>query len=156
MPKKKKYDSHTPVLNSYLLEGIFVSAMEQIMHSIDCCQTHKMTPDMDLGDHVKALHNISIQEMEEALMFVEGRHEDTLNKKHKCYVRRTRTVCERLKSLKTDTDKGKADVLRLVLNWIQDAHLIMHEDTDHKIRVFLSEKDMSDDAKTAKRVIGVQ
>lgn len=156
MPKKKKYDSHRPVLNSYLLEGAFVGCMEQVLQSIECCRSHKVTPEMTLPDHVRALHNISIKEMEDALMLVEDRHEDTLNKKHKCFVRRTRTVRNSLTGLNTTTDKGQADVLRLVLNWIQDAHLIMHEDTDHRIRLQLSEKGLSDDEKTAKRVIGVQ
>ena len=155
MPKKK-YDSHKPVLNSYLLEGVFVGCMDQIMQSIDCCKAHEHTPEMELSDHVKALQNISIQEMDDALMLVDDRHEDTLNKKHKCFVRRTRTVRDALLLLDPKTNLGQATVLRLVLNWMQDAHLIMHEDTDHRIRVQLSEKGLSGDEKEAKRVIGVQ
>tara|TARA_R110002050_G_scaffold174854_3_gene307758 strand:+ start:3670 stop:4137 length:468 start_codon:yes stop_codon:yes gene_type:complete len=153
---KKKYDSHKPVLNSYLLEGAFVGCMDQVMQSIDCCRTHEVTPEMDLPAHIRALHNISIKEMEDALLLVDERHESTLNKKHRGFVKRTRTVRDALTELETGTNSGQATVLRLVLNWIQDAHLIMHEDTDQSVRSYLSEKGLSDDTKEAKRVVGVQ
>lgn len=154
--KKTKYDSHKPVLNSYLLEGAFVGCMDQVMQSIDCCQTHEHTPNMSLSDHVRALHVTSAQELGEALMLVDERHEATLNKKHQCFVRRTRTVHSALELLNASTNIGQSTILRLVLNWIQDAHLIMHEDTDQRIRTQLSEKGLSGDEKKAKRVVGIQ
>lgn len=155
MGKKSKEVKYTPVLNATLLEGAFVGAMEQIYESINICNQYKSTS-MTLEENVRALHEIAKAEMDTVLMVTEDRHAKSMKSKHACFVRRTRTVRQVLEDVDVEDEEDLKVLLKAVLNWIQDAHLIMHEDTDPKIRSYLSEKGMSDDLKKAQPVVGVQ
>ena len=145
--KKRDYiGRHVPTLNRYLLEGAFSQAMHQVLMSLDQCRAHEETPKMSLEDHVRALWVISREEAGTALMLVDGRHEETLVKKQRYWVKRTKTLMRRLDEFDSSdaTEESLKMVLNSVVSWIQDAHLILHEDTPSKTREYLSSKGMSD------------
>ena len=155
MGKKSKEVKYTPVLNANLLEGAFVGAMEQVFESINICNQHKSTS-MSLEENVRALHEIAKAEMDVVLMVTEDRNAKSMRRKHACFVKRTKTVRQVLEDVDVEDEEDLKVLLKEILNWIQDAHLIMHEDTDPEIRTYLSEKGLSDDLKEAQSVVGVQ
>ena len=134
--------TYTPTLNRHLLEGAFVQAMNQVLQSLDMCRAHKAT-DMSLKQHVKGLMNITASEIGVALMLVDGRHSSTLVRKQRLWVQRTNTCLRQLTDI---GDEGKPeDALTAIVQWIQDAHLILHEDTPTKTREYLGRKFLTEE-----------
>ena len=145
----KSWDgNHVPTLNRYLLEGAFTQCMHQVLMSLDMCKAHKDTPRMSLNEHIRALWMISKEELGTALMLVDNRHADTLVRKQSYWVMRTKTALRLLQSTDPGPDNDEAAlkaILNEVVQWIQDAHLILHEDTPQKTRIYLSTKHMTDE-----------
>ena len=133
---------YKPTLNRHLLEGAFSQAMNQVLQSLDMCRSHKVT-DMSLKQHVKGLMNITGSEIAVALMLVEGRHSSTLVRKHRLWVQRANTCMRQLSAV---DDEGPLEgALTAIVQWIQDAHLILHEDTPNKTREYLGRKFLTDE-----------
>ena len=144
MGRKKNWEEvHTPVLNRYLLEGAFSQGMGQILMSLDECRIWEKT-NMSLEDHVRALCVISRDELSTALMLVEGRHISTLVRKQGLWARRARTCLDRLLGYDLDNSDDLRSVMLDVTQWLQDAHLILHEDTPHETRLYLANKFLPD------------
>ena len=140
MGRKRKDEKHTPVLNRHLLEGAFAECMSQVLMSLDQCRLHKETKDMTIEQHVRALWGITMDETEVPNLLTEGRHSKTLVKKQSQFIRRLKTLRSKLLKLNPNNEDDLAPILREITMWIQDAHLILHEDTDHKTRDYLAGK----------------
>lgn len=156
MGRKRKEEKYTPVLNRHLLEGAFAESMSQVLMSLDECRLHEHTKDMDLNDHVRALWGITMDETGVPLMLVDGRHSDTLVKKQALWIQRTKTMRSIIGTKDPNEKKNLAPILKEITMWIQDAHLILHEETDNKTREYLASKGMEDVEEKAREVIGVQ
>jgi hypothetical protein len=160
MGRKNWEVSHVPTLNRHLLEGAFAQCMSQVLMSLDQCRLHKDTPRMSLEDHVRALWVIAKDELGTALMLVEDRHAATMPRKQALWRRRSQTCLSLLKAADPDTDAGLNAILNGVVHWIQDAHLILHEDTDDKTREYLANKFLTKEEisghEEAKSVIDIQ
>ena len=65
-----------------------------------------------------------------------------------------------MQNVDPDTDEGLKAILNGIVMWIQDAHLILHEDTDDKTRQYLADKFLTkeeiDGYKEAKPVVDLQ
>ena len=155
MGRKRKDEKHTPVLNRYLLEGAFAECMSQVLMSLDQCRLHKET-DMTVQQHVRALWGITMDETSVPISLTEGRHSDTLVRKQAQFIRRLKTLRLNLMDLDPNEEDNLANILREITMWLQDGHLILHEDTDHKTREYLASKGERSEQKEAKQVIGVQ
>lgn len=155
MGRKRKDEKHTPVLNRYLLEGAFAECMSQVLMSLDQCRLHKET-DMTVQQHVRALWGITMDETSVPISLTEGRHSDTLVRKQAQFIRRLKTLRLNLMDLDPNEEDDLANILREITMWLQDGHLILHEDTDHKTREYLAGKGERSEQKEAKQVIGVQ
>ena len=59
-------------------------------------------------------------------------------------------------ALDPNEEANLAPILKAITMWIQDAHLILHEDTDHKTREYLASKGVPDVEEKAREVVGVQ
>ena len=140
MGRKRKDEKDTPVLNRHLLEGAFAECMSQVLMSLDQCRLHKETKDMTIEQHVRALWGITMDETEVPILLTEGRHSKTLVKKQSQFIRRLKTLRSKLLKLNPNNEDDLAPILREITMWIQDAHLILHEDTDHKTRDYLAGK----------------
>lgn len=146
MARKSADDVYTPTLNRHLLEGAFSQCMHQVLMSLDMCRVHEDTPRMSLEEHVRALWVISKDELGTALMLVDGRCSSTLPKKQRLWVLRTGTTLRRLQEMDPGPENDESTlkaILTSVVQWIQDSHLILHEDTPQQTRVYLSTKDMT-------------
>jgi hypothetical protein len=155
MGRKRKEEKYTPVLNRYLLEGAFAECMSQVLMSLDQCRLHKET-DMTIQQHVRALWGITMDETGVPIMLVDGRHEDTLVKKQAFFIRRLKSLRGQLIKLDPNEEDNLAPILRAITMWIQDAHVIMHEDTPADIREYVSTKGAPDDEETPREVVGIQ
>lgn len=155
MGRRRKDEKHTPVLNRYLLEGAFAECMSQVLMSLDQCRLHKET-DMTVQQHVRALWGITMDETSVPISLTEGRHSDTLVRKQAQFIRRLKTLRLNLIDLDPNEEDNLANILREITMWLQDGHLILHEDTDHKTREYLASKGERSEQKEAKQVIGVQ
>jgi len=155
MGRKRKDEKHTPVLNRHLLEGAFAECMSQVLMSLDQCRLHKET-DMTVQQHVRALWGITMDETGVPVLLTEGRHSSTLVKKQAQYIQRIKSLRSTLMALDPNEEKNLAPILKAITMWIQDAHLIMHEDTDHKTREYLASKGAPSVEEEAREVIGVQ
>lgn len=147
MARKSADDVYTPTLNRHLLEGAFSQCMHQVLMSLDMCRAHEETPRLSLEDHVRALWVISKDELGTALMLVDGRSSATLPKKQRLWVLRTGTALRLLQGLDPGPDNDEAalkGILGEVVQWIQDSHLILHEDTPQKTREYLAKKGLTD------------
>lgn len=153
MPKQK--EKYTPVLNRYLLEGAFAECMSQVLMSLDQCRMHKET-DMTINQHIRALWGITMDETGVPILLTEGRHEATLVKKHAQYIQRLKTLRAILLDLDPNEEENASSILRSITQWIQDAHVILHEDTPKDIREYVAEKDSDKILEPAKEVQGVQ
>ena len=153
MPKQK--EKYTPVLNRYLLEGAFAECMSQVLMSLDQCRMHKET-DMTINQHIRALWGITMDETGVPILLTEGRHEATLVKKHAQYIQRLKTLRAILLDLDPNEEENASSILRSITHWIQDAHVILHEDTPKDIREYVAEKDSDKILEPAKEVQGVQ
>ena len=151
----KQKEKYTPVLNRYLLEGAFAECMSQVLMSLDQCRLHDKT-DMDIHQHVRALWGITMEESGVPVLLTDGRHEATLVKKHAQYMRRLKTMRAIISSLDPNSHEDSAKILRAITQWLQDAHLILHEDTPKDVREYLTDKDMDKIPEQAKEVEGVQ
>lgn len=130
---------YKPTLSKYLLEGVFTQCMHQVLESLHMCRAHKETK-MSLEQHVKGLKNIAGSELATALMVTEDRHSSTMITKHALWVKRARTCYDKLIELDNADPEDMTGPLKVITMWIQDAHLILHEDTEPKIREYLSNK----------------
>ena len=156
MGRKRKDEKYTPVLNRYLLEGAFAECMSQVLMSLDQCRLHKETKDMTIQQHVRALWGITMDETGVPVMLTDGRHSTTMVKKHAQYIKRIKSLRATLMQLDPNEEESLAPILKAITMWIQDAHLILHEDTDHKTREYLSSKGAPDVEEEAREVVGVQ
>lgn len=156
MGRKRKDEKHTPVLNRHLLEGAFAECMSQVLMSLDQCRLHKETKDMTIEQHVRALWGITMDETEVPILLTEGRHSKTLVKKQSQFIRRLKTLRSKLLKLNPNNEDDLAPILREITMWIQDAHLILHEDTDHKTRDYLAGKGEEDVEEASREVVGIQ
>tara|TARA_R100001086_G_scaffold249057_1_gene187571 strand:- start:3787 stop:4272 length:486 start_codon:yes stop_codon:yes gene_type:complete len=146
MGRKRVEDvKYTPTLSRHLLEGAFAQCMHQVLESLHMCRLHKET-DMNLEQHVKGLKNITGSELATVLMITENRHSSTMIPKHKLWVKRAQTCYDDLLRLDNEDPENMKDPLRVITMWIQDAHLILHEDTSSEIREYLSNKGISSKA----------
>lgn len=144
MGRKKAADvKYTPTLSKHLLEGAFAQCMHQVLESLHMCQNHKHTK-MSLEDHVRALKNIAGSEIQTALMITEDRHSSTMVPKHSLWVKRARTCYDKLLELDSTDSDDMAGPLKEITMWLQDAHLILHEDTPKEIREYVSNKGIED------------
>ena len=159
MGRKRVEEKHTPVLNRHLLEGAFAQCMSQVLMSLDECNKHKEGK-MSLDDHVRALWVIAKDELGIGLMIVENISDAALIRKHRLWKRRAVTCMDMLNTVDPDTQEGLRAILNGIVHWIQDAHLILHEDTDDETREYLANKFLteveSDDQDQAKSVVGIQ
>tara|TARA_R110002126_G_scaffold79364_3_gene196994 strand:+ start:537 stop:1016 length:480 start_codon:yes stop_codon:yes gene_type:complete len=140
MGKKRVADvKYTPVLSKHLLEGAFSQCMHQVLESLHACRQHKHTK-MTLDEHVKALMNIAGAEIATALMITEDRHAATMVVKHALWVKRARTCYNKLIAFDAEDSTNMAGPLREITQWIQDSHLILHEDTPNEARAYVAAK----------------
>ena len=153
MPKLE--EKYTPTLNRHLLEGAFAESMSQILMSLDQCRIHKDT-DLSVQQHIRALWGITMDETSVPVMLTEGRHEKTLVKKQAQFIRRVKTLRSTLMALDPNEEENMAAILKAITHWIQDAHLIMHEDTPKDIREYLAEKGIDEIPEQTKEVQGIQ
>jgi len=145
MGRKKVADvKYTPVLSKHLLEGAFAHCMHQVLESLHMCQQHKHTK-MSLEDHVKGLKNIAGSELATALMITEDRHSKTMIPKHQLWVKRAQTCYDTLLEMDNDDPDEMSGPLKTITMWIQDAHLILHEDTNDESREYLANKGLSEE-----------
>ena len=155
MGRKRKDEKHTPVLNRHLLEGAFAECMSQVLMSLDQCRLHDKT-DMTIQQHVRALWGITMDETGVPILLTEGRHSSTLVRKQAQYIQRLKSLRSTLMALDPNEEANLAPILKAITQWIQDAHLIMHEDTDHKTRDYLASKGAPSVEEEAREVVGVQ
>lgn len=140
MGRKKVADvKYTPVLSKHLLEGAFTQCMHQVLESLHMCQQHRHT-EMTLEQHVKGLKNITGSEIATALMVTEDRQASTMVPKHALWVKRAQTCYDKLIEFDAADEEDMVGPLREITQWIQDAHLILHEDTPKEIREYVSNK----------------
>lgn len=99
---------------------------------------------MTLDDHVKALTNITGSEIATALMITDDRHSATMVLKHSLWVKRARACYNKLIAFDAADSEDRAGPLREITQWLQDAHLILHEDTPDDVRAYVSDKSCSD------------
>ena len=151
----KSKEKYTPTLNRHLLEGAFAESMSQILMSLDQVRIHKDT-DLTPQQHIRALWGITMDETSVPIMLTEGRHEKTLVKKQAQFIRRLKTLRSTLVALDPNEKKNMAKILRAVTHWMQDAHLILHEDTPKEIREYLAEKGIDEIPEVTKEVQGLQ
>lgn len=156
MGRKRKDEKHTPVLNRYLLEGAFAECMNQVLMSLDCCRLHKETKSMTIQQHIRALWGITMDETGIPVMLTDGRHSSTLVKKHAQFIQRIKTLRSFLMQLDPNEEENLGPILRAITMWIQDAHLILHEDTPHKTREYLASKGADDVKEETREVVGIQ
>ena len=156
MGRKRKDEKHTPVLNRHLLEGAFAECMSQVLMSLDQCRLHKETKDLTIEQHVRALWGITMDETGVPILLTEGRHSSTLIKKQAQYIQRIKSLRSTLIELDPNDEENLAPILKAITLWIQDAHLIMHEDTDNKTREYLASKGASNVEEETREVVGVQ
>lgn len=135
----KLKEKYTPVLNRYLLEGAFAESMNQVLMSLDQCRIYKKT-DMTIAQHIRALWGITMDETGVPVLLTDGRHEDTMIKKHRYFIRRVKSLRADLLNLDPNIESNMPVILKAITTWIQDAHLILHEDTPSDTRKYLSEK----------------
>ena len=133
---KEKY---TPVLNGHLIEGAFAECMSQVLMSLDQCRLYRET-DMTINQHVRALWGITMDETGIPMMLTENRSEGSLRTKHIYYRDRLETLRENLKRLDPNEEANLSDILKEITSWLQDSHLILHEDTGNDVREYLSTK----------------
>ena len=133
---KEKY---TPVLNGHLIEGAFAECMSQVLMSLDQCRLYRET-DMTINQHVRALWGITMDETGIPMMLTENRSEGSLRTKHVYYRDRLETLRENLKRLDPNEEANLSDILKEITSWLQDSHLILHEDTGNDVREYLSTK----------------
>ena len=155
MGRKRKDEKHTPVLNRHLLEGAFAECMSQVLMSLDQCRLHKET-EMTVQQHIRALWGITMDETGVPILLTDGRHHDTLVKKQAQFIRRLKSLRSTLMARDPNEEANLAPILKAITMWIQDAHLILHEDTDHKTREYLASKGVPDVEEKAREVVGVQ
>lgn len=161
MGRKRVEDvKYTPTLSRHLLEGAFAQCMHQVLESLHMCRLHKETK-MTLEEHVKGLKNITGSELATVLMITENRHSSTMIPKHQLWVKRAQTCYDKLLELDNENPDDMTGPLKAITMWIQDAHLILHEDTKPEIREYLSNKgiDTTDEGEMLDgkiRVSGVQ
>tara|TARA_R100000808_G_C2145131_1_gene152934 strand:- start:633 stop:1199 length:567 start_codon:yes stop_codon:yes gene_type:complete len=155
MGRKRKDDKYTPVLNRHLLEGAFAESMSQVLMSLDQCRIHKET-DMTIDQHVRALWRITMDETEVPILLTDNRHSKTMVKKQAQFIQRLKSLRSELFKLNPNKKSDLASILRAITHWLQDAHLILHEDTPKDIRDYLASKGASDDEEETREVIGVQ
>ena len=155
MVRKRKEDTYTPVLNRHLLEGAFAECMSQVLMSLDQCRMHKET-DMTIQQHIRALWGITMDETGIPILLTDGRHSDTLVKKQAQYIQRVKSLRSTLMALDPNEKENLAPILKAITMWIQDAHMILHEDTPSDVREFLATKGAPDDEEAAREVVGVQ
>lgn len=148
----KREEKYTPVLGRHLLEGAFAESMSQVLMSLDQCRLHKETKSMTIQQHIRALWGITMDETGVPVMLTEGRHEATLAKKHAHFIKRIKSMRSSLMKLDPNKEENLGPILKLITMWIQDAHLILHEDTDEATRKYLANKG----AKEGKEVPGIQ
>jgi hypothetical protein len=153
VPKSK--EKYTPTLNRHLLEGAFAESMSQVLMSLDQVRIHKDT-DLTPQQHIRALWGITMDETGVPVLLTEGRHEKTLVKKHAQFIRRIKTLRATLMALDPNEKENMTSILKTVTHWMQDAHLILHEDTPKDIREYLSEKGIENIPESPKPVEGVQ
>jgi len=156
MGRNRKDVKHTPTLNRNLLEGAFAESMSQVLMSLDQCRLHKETKDMTIEQHVRALWGITMDETGVPIMLTDGRHSKTMVRKQALFIRRTKSLRSTLMGLDPNEEENLAPILKAITMWIQDAHLIMHEDTDHKTREYLASKGEPDVQEETREVVGVQ
>tara|TARA_R110000824_G_scaffold102703_2_gene244429 strand:+ start:5494 stop:5958 length:465 start_codon:yes stop_codon:yes gene_type:complete len=147
----KLKEKYTPVLNRNLLEGAFAEAMSQILMSLDECRHHAKS-DLSIHQHVRALWSITMDESSIPVMLTEGRSAQSLARKHGQYLARIKSMRLEMFKLDPNDEKDLAFILKAVTMWIQDAHLILHEDTPEDVRVYLASKGEEE----GKEVTGVQ
>ena len=144
MGRKKVADvKYTPTLSKHLLEGAFAQCMHQVLESLHMCQHHKKSK-MTLEEHVKALKNIAGSELATALMITEDRHSSTMVPKHSLWVKRAQTCYDNLVEFDANDPEDMKSPLKEITMWLQDAHLILHEDTQPEIREYLSNKGLKE------------
>lgn len=142
----KKYsdtEGHTPVLSALLLEGLFAEMMSQIKQSLDCCRPGvREKTELSLEENMAVVANVTHGEVDLVLDVTKNHSMASLNKKHGPYVKRLRQFKADLSEIevKKEDAESLAGFLRLLTMWLQDAHLILCEDTPKNIRDYLSEK----------------
>lgn len=156
MGRKQKDSTYTPVLNRHLLEGAFSECMSQVLMSLDQCRLHKETKDMTIEQHVRALWGITMDETGVPVLLTDGRHSSTLVKKQAQYIQRIKSLRTTLMGLDPNEKDNLAPILKAITMWIQDAHLILHEDTPSDVREYLATKGAVDDEAETREVVGIQ
>lgn len=156
MGRKQKDSTYTPVLNRHLLEGAFSECMSQVLMSLDQCRLHKETKDMTIEQHVRALWGITMDETGVPVLLTDGRHSSTLVKKQAQYIQRIKSLRTTLIGLDPNEKDNLAPILKAITMWIQDAHLILHEDTPSDVREYLATKGAVDDEAETREVVGIQ
>jgi hypothetical protein len=130
--------------------------MNQVLMSLDQCRLHKETKDMTIEQHVRALWGITMDETSIPIMMTDDRHSTSMVKKHAQFIRRLRTMRAKLLPLDPNNEDNLSAILKEITMWIQDSHLILHEDTDNKTRDYLSGKGEKDVEEETREVIGIQ
>tara|TARA_R110000824_G_scaffold9475_2_gene42353 strand:+ start:2094 stop:2546 length:453 start_codon:yes stop_codon:yes gene_type:complete len=148
----KLEEKYTPVLNRNLLEGAFAEAMSQVLMSLDQCHLHDKT-DMTIQQHVRALWRITMDESSIPVMLTEDRSTQSLVRKHAQYITRIKSMRSTLLKLDPNEEENLTTILKTITMWIQDSHLILHEDTPEDVKKYLATKGSEEEGK---EVLGVQ
>ena len=150
----KKYsdtEGCTPVLSGILLEGLFAEMLSQIKLSLDCCQPGvREATSLSLEENMAVVANVTGGEIDLVLDITKNHSTASLNKKHGPFVKRLRQFRADLSDIEVDKDKVESlqSFLLTLTNWLQDAHVILMEDTPKEIRKYVSEKSGYDKEKT--------
>ena len=138
---KKDTSKSTPVLGAGMLEGLFAECLTQIKLSLDCCWEWQRTK-LSQEEHVVATWLIAMEETRVVVDITKNHSMASLNKKHRYFVRRLRNFYRHLIEMdvsESDRKSMKGFLTDLTM-WLQDSHLILHEDTPRNVREYLSRK----------------
>ena len=142
----KKYsdtEKSTPVLSSILLEGLFAEMISQIKQSLDCCQPDvRVLTGLTAEENLVVVSQVTRGEVELVIDITKNHSMASLNKKHGPFVKRLRAFYNDIKDMEIEREDPESleAFLRTLTTWMQDAHLLLMEDTPKQVRQYLSEK----------------
>lgn len=134
-------DKNLPILNANLLEGLLAECVSQIKMSLDCCRDWKKS-NLSLTDNIFATKIITRDEVWNVVDVTQFHTAKSARKKHWYFMERCRRYLSEEKAIVLEKGSGEtqghADALQLIIKFLGDAHLILHENTPENIKEYLT------------------
>lgn len=134
-------DSHRPVLNSSLLEGLMAECISQIKMSLDCCYNWK-NGNLTLPQNIAATKVITRDEIWNVVDVTQYHTRKATRLKQWFFIERCRRYLKEEKAIELTADSEESEdhatSLRMIIKFLGDAHLILTEDTPENIKEYLT------------------